>query len=57
VRDDTVEYIKDILFMRQVPLAFKTAEFIKRNWLRLCNIAGRFEYQTYKLWVAAKHAM
>ena len=54
-RDDFVEYFKDIIFMRQEPLVWKTAAFIKRNWLRLMNFANKVEYQLYKTWVAIKH--
>ena len=38
VREDFVEYIKDIIFLRGNAFIFKTAYFTKRNWKRLTTM-------------------
>ena len=35
VRQDFIEYSKDLIYMRENAFIFKTAAFVKRNWGRL----------------------
>ena len=57
IKVDSSEYLKDLVFYRKDRLAFKTAAFIKRNFLRGCDAASFIENKTYKVWVAIKHAL
>lgn len=57
IKEDTFNFLGDIVFMRKNALMYKTAAFIKRNWLVFLGICGRVEYQTLKLWKAISHGV
>ena len=43
------EYILDICFMRSDPIAFKTAEFVKRNFNSIRNTLNHLIYEMRKI--------
>lgn len=55
MREDMMAYFFDLLFLHTDIIAVKTAEFIKRNWLRFASCALSAESMLYKIWVAVKH--
>lgn len=57
MRQDTVNYALDIIMLRQQPVIFKTAAFIKRNWLRFTDICGRTEFILRKVGKGIKHGV
>ncbi len=50
VKEDVIEYIKDIIFFRQNAFIFKTAAFIKRNWSRTIYFFSSFNSKLWYAW-------
>lgn len=44
VSQDTYKYLSDILVLDKYAVMWKTSEFTKRNFLRLLDLCGNFEY-------------
>lgn len=57
LREDTFNFVMDVIFLREKAIMYKTAAFIKRNWLVFVGICGRCEYMTLKVFSAIKHGV